>query len=37
MLRYILRRYLGGEDKEEASKVHRVLTAEEWEKIRKQV
>ena len=37
LLRYILRRYLGGEDKEEASKVHRVLTADEWEKIRKQV
>ena len=36
-VRYILRRYLGGEDKEEASKVHRTYTEEEWEKVRKQV
>ncbi|GAX78040.1 hypothetical protein CEUSTIGMA_g5482.t1 [Chlamydomonas eustigma] len=36
-VRYILRRYLGGEDKEEASKVHRNMTPEEWEKVRKQV
>jgi hypothetical protein len=35
--RYILRRYSGGEDKEEAQKVHRVMTEEEWEKVRKQV
>jgi hypothetical protein len=36
-LRYILRRYSGGEDKEEASKVHRVMTQDEWDKVRKQV
>lgn len=35
--RYILRRYSGGEDKEEAAKVHRVMTPEEWEKVRKQI
>lgn len=36
-VRYILRRYLGGEDKEESQKVHRTYTEEEWEKVRKQV
>ena len=37
LLRYILRRYLGGEDKEESAKVHRNFTDEEWEKVKKQV
>ncbi len=35
--RYILRRYSGGEDKEEAEKVHRKMTADEWEKVKKQI
>ncbi|KAF5838008.1 elongation factor EF-3 [Dunaliella salina] len=35
--RYILRRYSGGEDKEEATKVHRQMTGEEWDKIKKQI
>lgn len=37
LCRYILRRYSGGEDREESSKVHRVMTQEEWEKVKKQV
>ena len=37
LFRYILRRYSGGEDREESSKVHRVMTQEEWEKVKKQV
>jgi len=35
--RYILRRYSGGEDKEEAEKVHRKMTADEWDKIKNQI
>jgi ATPase subunit of ABC transporter with duplicated ATPase domains len=35
-VRYILRRYLGGEDKEESTKAHRTMTPEEWDKIKKQ-
>mmetsp|Transcript_21751 Transcript_21751/g.37084 ORF Transcript_21751/g.37084 Transcript_21751/m.37084 type:complete len:1030 (-) Transcript_21751:648-3737(-) len=35
--RYILRRYSGGEDKEESEKVHRKMEGEEWDKIKKQI
>mmetsp|Transcript_4668 Transcript_4668/g.14084 ORF Transcript_4668/g.14084 Transcript_4668/m.14084 type:complete len:488 (-) Transcript_4668:33-1496(-) len=36
-VRYILRRYLGGEDKEETEKVHRKMTDEEWDKVKNQI
>lgn len=35
--RYILRRYSGGEDREEAEKVHRKMNEDEWLKIKSQV
>jgi len=35
--RYILRRYCGGEDREESEKVHRKMEGEEWEKVRDQI
>ncbi|KAL6762833.1 elongation factor EF-3 [Haematococcus lacustris] len=35
--RYILRRYSGGEDKEESQKVHRRMEGDEWAKIKSQI